>query len=193
MVTIKGQREKRKKIQKNLQNKAKHKNNKCFSWVTAVWVLSLSGSHRQPHLPRMPSNTADLWTCCRKTSDCILVLLRLCSCLQSPQFSELVPFLLWELSMIFYIFHRHRICLVDCVDLICSLYSYISCCPSRQLPWVPGAARTPPTQAVAPPPQLALTGANPSPPRTASGANFSGQPTCRDGNKTTIETQGQCN
>ena len=28
--------------------------------------------------------------------------------------------------------------------------------------------------------------------RAASGANPSGQPTCRGGNKTTIETQGQC-
>ena len=28
--------------------------------------------------------------------------------------------------------------------------------------------------------------------RAASGANSSGQPTCRGGNKTTIETQGQC-
>ena len=26
--------------------------------------------------------------------------------------------------MTFYIFHRHRVCLVDCVDLICSLYSW---------------------------------------------------------------------
>ena len=41
---------------------------------------------------------------------------------------------------------------------------YISCIPSHQLPWVPGAARTPVTQAAAPPPHLALTGANPSPP-----------------------------
>ena len=40
----------------------------------------------------------------------------------------------------------------------------ISCCPSCQLPWVPGAARTPVTQAAAPPPHLALTGANPNPP-----------------------------
>ena len=29
----------------------------CFSWVTAVRVLSLAGSHSPPHLPRMPSNT----------------------------------------------------------------------------------------------------------------------------------------
>ena len=41
----------------------------------------------------------------------------------------------------------------------------ISCCPSRQLPWVPGAARTSMTQAAAPPPHLTLTGADPSPPR----------------------------
>ena len=43
------------------------------------------------------------------------------------------------------------------------LEHYISCCPSCQLPWVPGAARTPANQAAAPPPHLALTGANPSP------------------------------
>ena len=48
---------KKKKIQKNLQNKSKHKNKKYFSWVTAVRVLSLFGSHTPPHLPRMPSNT----------------------------------------------------------------------------------------------------------------------------------------
>ena len=40
----------------------------------------------------------------------------------------------------------------------------ISCCPSCQLPWVPGAARAPATQAATPPPHLALTGANLSPP-----------------------------
>ena len=44
------------------------------------------------------------------------------------------------------------------------LEHYISCCPSHQLPWIPGAARTPETQTAAPPPQLALTGAEPSPP-----------------------------
>ena len=37
---------------------------------------------------------------------------------------KLVHFLLWELSLSFYILHRHRVCLVDCVDLICSLYSW---------------------------------------------------------------------
>ena len=52
----------------------------------------------------------------------------LCSCLiwrqDSPQLSGLVRFLLWELSVTFYIFHRHRVSLVDLVDLICSLYSW---------------------------------------------------------------------
>ena len=47
-----------------------------------------------------------------------------CSCLQCPQLSELVRFLLRELSIAFYIFHRHRACLVDHVDLICSLYRW---------------------------------------------------------------------
>ena len=53
----KRKKEKRKKVQNNLQSKSKHKNNKCFSWVTAVRVLSLSGSHSPPQIPRMPSNT----------------------------------------------------------------------------------------------------------------------------------------
>ena len=55
------------------------------------------------------------------------ILIRSCSCLsclQCPQLSELLHFLLWELSMAFYIFHRHKVCLVDHVDLICSLYSW---------------------------------------------------------------------
>ena len=49
--------EKKKNIQKILQNKSKNKNNKCFPWVTAVTVFSLPGSHTLPHLPRRPSNT----------------------------------------------------------------------------------------------------------------------------------------
>jgi len=52
-----GRKEKKNKIQKNLQNKSKHKTNKYFSWVTAIRVLSLSGSHSPPYLPMMPSNT----------------------------------------------------------------------------------------------------------------------------------------
>ena len=63
------------KIQKNLRNKSKHKNNKYLSSVTAVRVLSLAGSHSPPHLPRIPSHNADLWTCCGGSSDSNLVLL----------------------------------------------------------------------------------------------------------------------
>ena len=46
-----------KRHSKILQSKSKHKNNKCFSQVTGVGVLSLAGSHSPPQLPRMPSNT----------------------------------------------------------------------------------------------------------------------------------------
>ena len=46
------------------------------------------------------------------------------------------------------------------------LEHYIPFCPSRQLPWVPSAAETPVT--AAPPPHLALTGANPSLPGQCS-------------------------
>ena len=38
------------------------------------------------------------------------------------------------------------------------LEHYISCCPSHQLPRVPGAARTPETQVDAPPPHVASQG-----------------------------------
>ena len=60
-----------------------------------------------------------------------------CSCLQCPQLSELVCFLLWELSIIIYIFHRHRVCLVDHVDLFCSLYSWWEGFESSALPTLP--------------------------------------------------------
>ena len=123
----------RKKVQKNLQNKSKHKNNKCFSWVTAVRVLSLSGSHSSPYLPRMPSNTVldlvlHLWTCCEGSSDSNLVLFL---CVLAS------VFFLWELSMTFYIFHRPRVCLVDCVDLIYSLYSWWESFGSSSLATLP--------------------------------------------------------
>ena len=56
-MAVVGEGIKKKKIQKNLQNKSEHKNNKSF-FVTAIRVLSLAGSHSPPRLPRMPSNTA---------------------------------------------------------------------------------------------------------------------------------------
>ena len=55
-----GGREKKKRKVKSkriYRTSQKSKNSKCFSWVTAVRVLSLGGSHSPPYLPRMPSNT----------------------------------------------------------------------------------------------------------------------------------------
>jgi len=46
-----------KKNPKESTKQVKTKNNKCFSWVTAVRVFSLAGCHSPPHLPRRPSNT----------------------------------------------------------------------------------------------------------------------------------------
>ena len=50
-----GEGKKKEKNPKESTEQVKTKN-KCFSWVTAVSVLSLTGSHSPPHLPRMPSN-----------------------------------------------------------------------------------------------------------------------------------------
>ena len=61
----------------------------------------------------------------------------MCSCLQRSQVSELMHFLLWELSLSFYIFHRHRVCLVDHVDLICSLYNWWECLGFSSLATLP--------------------------------------------------------
>ena len=68
---------------------------------------------------------AGLCTCCEGNSVSNLspVLCVLAANVHSYQ-SYPFLFLLWELSMAFYIFHRHRVCLVDRVDLICSLYSW---------------------------------------------------------------------
>ena len=38
----------------------------------------------------------------------------MCSCLQCPQLSELVRFLLWERLMAFYLFHRHSLLSWSC-------------------------------------------------------------------------------
>ena len=115
---------KKRKIQKNLQSKSKNKKNKCVSWVTALRVLSLPGSHSLPHLPRMPSST---------------------TLVSGPAVGE-AQGLIWSYSSVFlppmstavrtdvfslvgalsdlYMFHRHRVCLVDHMDLICSLYGW---------------------------------------------------------------------
>ena len=50
-------KKKKKNNPKESTEQVKTQENKCFSWVTAVRVLSLAGSHSPLHLPRMPSNT----------------------------------------------------------------------------------------------------------------------------------------
>ena len=93
-----------------------------FSWVTAVRVLSLTGSHSPPYLPRMPSNTV-LISGSAVGEDQILIW----SYVFLPPMSTAIrtsAFSFVGALNDFYIFHRHRICLVDHVDLIWSLYSW---------------------------------------------------------------------
>ena len=111
-------RKEKKKIQKNLQNKSKNKKNKCFSWVTAVRVLSSAGDHSPVYLPRMPSNTVLISGPAVGAAQILIWSYFRVLFLFPMSTAELVHFLLWELSMSFYIVHRHRICLVDHVDLI---------------------------------------------------------------------------
>ena len=116
-------KKKERKIQKNLQNKSKIKNNKCFSWVATVRVLSLAGSHSPPHLPRMSSNTVLISGPAGGTAQ---ILIWSYSCVFLPPMSTAIRasmFLLWELSMTFYIFLRQSLP-INCVDLICNLYSW---------------------------------------------------------------------
>ena len=87
----------------------------CF----AVRVFSLTGNHSPPYLPKMPSNTVLMSGPAVGTAQILSCSIPMCSCLQCSQLSELVHFPLWELSVTFCIFHRHRVCLVDPVDLIC--------------------------------------------------------------------------
>ena len=122
-----GKIRKKKKIQRNKQ-KSKLRNDKYFSWVTAVRVLSFTRSHSPHHLPRMPSNVVLISGPVVGAAQILTV----CSCLQCPQLSEWVRFLFlyccwwwffvlllllllfgWELSIACYVFHSHRVCLVD--------------------------------------------------------------------------------
>ena len=86
--------------------------------------LSLAGSHSPSHLPRMPSNTVLISGPAVGAAQILICSFSSVFLPQPPELSELVHFLLWELSMSFYIFHRHRACPVDHMDLICSLYNW---------------------------------------------------------------------
>ena len=99
-------------------------NIRIISWVTAVRVLSLAGSHSPPHLPRMPSSTVLISGAAVGAAQ---ILVWSYSSVFLPPMSTAIRISVFSfvgaLSDLF-IFHRHRICLVDCVDLICSLYSW---------------------------------------------------------------------
>ena len=81
-------------------------------------------AHSPPRLPRRPFHTVLISGPAAWAAQILIWSHCVCSCLQCPQLSELVRFLLWELSVSFHIFHRHRVCIVDRVDLIWSLYSW---------------------------------------------------------------------
>ena len=70
------------------------------------------------------------------------------------------------------------------------LEHYISCCPSHQLPQVPGAVISPVTQTAALPPHQALTGASSHPPGQTQVQIWEINPLHRGGHKATIGSQG---
>ena len=119
----KKKKKERKKIQNNLKIKSKHKNHKCFSWVPAVRVLSLAGSHSPPHLPRMPSNTVLI---SGSIVGAAQILIWSYSCVFLPPMSTAIRTSAFSfvgaLNDLLYI--PQTVCLVDHVDLICSLYSW---------------------------------------------------------------------
>ena len=97
-----------------------------FSWVSAVRALLLAGSHSPALLPCMSFNTVLISGPAAGAAQILNLVLLLCVLAANVHSYQSYPFLflLWKLSMALYIFHRHRVCLVDRVDLICSLYSW---------------------------------------------------------------------
>ena len=117
-------RKKKKNIQKNLQNKSKNKNINAFleSLLSESFpLLEVTVHLTSLGCPPTLRWSLDLpWGQLRVYSGPAPV----CPCLQCPQLSELVCLPLWALSLSSHMFHRHRVCLVDPVDLICSLYCW---------------------------------------------------------------------
>ena len=61
------------------------------------------------YLPRMPPNTVLISGPAVGAAQILIWSTPVCLCPQCPQLSELVRFLLWELSMAFYIFPRQSL------------------------------------------------------------------------------------
>ena len=94
---------KRKKNPEESTEQLKYTNNKHFSWVAAVRVLSLAGSHSPSRLLWMPSNIALV---SGPAVGAAQTLIWSDSCVFVPWMSTAVRtsmFSLWELSMSFYI------------------------------------------------------------------------------------------
>ena len=84
-------------------------------------VLSLTGSHSPPHLPRMPSNTVLI---SEPDVGAAQILIWFYSRMFLPPMSTAIRTSAFSFVGALndpYIFLRHRVCLVDHVDLICSL------------------------------------------------------------------------
>ena len=74
-------------------------------------ILSLVESHSPPYLPRVPSNMHVLVS--GPAVGAVQILIQSYSCIFLPPMSTATGtsvFPLWELSMTFYIFQRHRVC-----------------------------------------------------------------------------------
>ena len=108
-------------MEKKLQSKSKHKNNNDF--LESLLSESFPSLGITVHLTSLGCPPTLLIS--GPVLGAAQILIRSYSSVFSkcPQLSELVSFVLLELSMPFYIIHRYRVCLVDHVDLICSLYT----------------------------------------------------------------------
>ena len=132
IAVIKQPQQQEKKKRGKKKPRTNYRMNQSVRMIINVFLgsqLSVSfpplGATAHLRLPRRPSNTvaAGLWTCCKDSSGSNLVLLLhvLISCSQLP---ELGLFLLCEYSLSFYVVRRHRVYLLDRVDLICSFCSW---------------------------------------------------------------------
>ena len=111
------------KIQNQLQNKSKDtNNNKYFSWISAVSILSFAVSQSPRHLLRMPSNTGLV---SGPAVGAAQTLIWLFSCMFLPPMSTGVRTRAFSFmgTLCPFIYSIDRICLVYQVDLISSLYS----------------------------------------------------------------------
>ena len=85
-------------------------------------MLSLAGSHSPPHLSRMPSNTALI---SGPAVGAAQILIWSNSYVFLPPISTVIRTSVFSFVGAFTdLFHRHRVCPVDCVGLISSLYSW---------------------------------------------------------------------